>query len=168
MNARVAMEDASRHVRTQWGHSTALVKLATISTVTSVPVMILMNVLSVIHALANALTPLDHSSVDVVVVRHMIQSLIDVLHQITVLVTRVSIDVSVVAALITATVCQAMTWQQMVVVVMTSMNASLLTEDVVILALTSQAPTSALAIPGTHLTAMAAPVVVYSAQIHLP
>ena len=168
MNAQVAMEDANRHVITQWGHSIALVKLATILTVTSVPVMILMNVLSVIHALVNALTPLDHSSVDVVVVRHMIQSLIDVLHQITVLVTHVSIDVSVAAVLITATVCQAMIWQQMVVVVMTSMNASLLMEDVAILALTSQAPTSALAILGTHLTAMAAPAVVYNAQIHLP
>lgn len=102
------MEDVSKHVRILLGHSTALVKLDTILMVTSAPVMISMSVLLVTHALVNVSIPLDHSSADVLVIKHMIQSLIDVLHQTIVLAAHVNIDVSVVAVLITAIVCQDM------------------------------------------------------------
>ena len=70
--------------------------------------MISMNVLSVTHALVIALIPLDRSSADVAVIKHMIQSLTDAYHQTTVLAIHVNIDVSVVAVLINAIVCQAM------------------------------------------------------------
>lgn len=102
------MEDVSKHVRILLGHSTALVKLDTILTVTSAPVMISMSVLLVTRALVNVSIPSDHSSADVLVIKHMIQSLIDVLHQTIVLAAHVNIDVSVVAVLITAIVCQDM------------------------------------------------------------
>ena len=102
------MEDASKHVRILLGRSTALVELDTILTVTSAPVMISMSVLLVTHAPVNVLIPSDHSSADVLVVKHMIQSLTDVLHRTIVLVAHVNIDVSVVAVLITAIVCQDM------------------------------------------------------------
>ena len=108
MSVQMAMGDASKHVRILLGHSTALAKLGTILTVTFAPVMISMNVLLVTHALVNVLIPLDHSSADVLVIKHMIQSLTDVLHQTTVLVIHVSIDALVVAVLITAIVCRDM------------------------------------------------------------
>ena len=70
--------------------------------------MISMNALSVIRALVIALIPLDHSSADVAVIKHMIQSLTDVYHQTTVQAIHVNINVSVVAVLISATACQVM------------------------------------------------------------
>ena len=108
MSVQVTMEDATKHVRILLDHSTALVELDTILIVTSAPVKISMSVLLVTHALVNVLIPMDHSSADVLVIKHMIQSLTDVLHRITVLAAHVNIDVSVVAVLITAIVCQAM------------------------------------------------------------
>ena len=96
MSVPIIMEDASKHVKILLGHSTVLVKLDTILTVTSAPVMISMSVLLV----------MDHSSADVLVVKRMIRSLTDVLHQTIVLAAHVNINVSVVAVPITATACQ--------------------------------------------------------------
>ena len=104
----IIMEDASKHVKILLGHSTALVKLDTILTITSAPVMTSMSVLLVIRALVNVSTPSDHSSADVLVVKRMIQSLTDVLHRTIALAAHVNIDVSVVAVPITATACQDM------------------------------------------------------------
>ena len=108
MSVQTAMEDASKCVRIQLGHTTALVGLDTILTVTSGLVMISMNALLVTHALVNVLILLDHSSAGVLVIKRMIPSLTDASHLTTVLAARVNIDALVAAVLITATVCQAM------------------------------------------------------------
>jgi len=100
------MEDVHKLVRTQLGHITALVGLDTASIPTFVLVMTLMNVSWVIHVQENVLTPLGHFSVDVRVDKLMIQSLTDVLIQITVPVIHASIVVSVVAPPISVIACQ--------------------------------------------------------------
>jgi len=99
------MEDVHKLVRTQLGHITALVRLASVSILTFVLVMMLMNVSWVIHVQENVSTPLDHFSVDVQMDKLMIQSLTGVLIQITVPAIHASIDVSVVALPISVIAC---------------------------------------------------------------
>ena len=168
MNVQITMEDASKIVITLLAHSTALVRLDTTLTATYAPVMTSTSVLWVIHALVNASIPLDHSSAGVLVAKHMIRSLTDVLHQTIVLVIRVNIDVLVVATLTTATVCQVTIWHRMVVVVTTLMNANLRMGGAVRCVLISQDHTSVPATQGTHLMGMAVLAVVCSVQIHQP
>jgi len=156
------MEDASKIAQTLKAPLYARVYLGTLLTRTSYPVMTLMNVLLVLHALVTVSTQMGHIFVHVEGTKYIMPPSTDVSLQIFVPVIPVNSYVIVVPPLFDVTATQDTSYHLMVLTVLTLMSVSQVMEVVVKCVSTSQGLFNALVIPAILLIEMVKPVVVCS------